>query len=73
MMERCCSICGTLAQHKISEVLYSECRHPFTNYLCHEHFIQVMGLAAKDFFDRDGKWNRWEIDGTNSAFGVAYK
>ena len=46
-----CSICRESAKHKVSEVLprpkgYLR-DHPFTNYLCCEHFGTVMGPLAR--------------------------
>jgi hypothetical protein len=47
--ERC--ICGAPAEHKVEETLFHDDprkhRHPLTNYLCHEHFRQIMGPAAE--------------------------
>lgn len=48
--ERC--FCNMPAEHKIEEVIFwddpDQMRHPFTTYVCHQHFVQFMGpLAAR--------------------------
>ena len=44
-----CSTCGGPATHKVAEDNLMEHRHPFTNYLCCEHFGLVMGGVAQDW------------------------
>lgn len=43
--------CGAPAEHKVEEVLFSDdpaqYRHPLTRYICHEHFLFIMGSAAE--------------------------
>ena len=43
--ERC--YCGEPAKHKIEETIFFDDpnpgRHPFTSYVCHDHFVQIMG------------------------------
>lgn len=53
--------CGAPAEHKVEETIFSDeppighipglgipiHRHPFTAYICHKHFVQIMGPAAK--------------------------
>lgn len=57
-----CRICGDQAAHKVEEVVPGDeqkgthsfpddeirliLRHPFSAYLCHVHFVLVMGPAA---------------------------
>lgn len=47
--ERC--YCGKPADHKIEEVVFRDdplpFRHPLTRYVCHAHFAEIMGPAAK--------------------------
>jgi len=44
--------CGKPAEHKVEEVIFDDdpiqSRHPFTTYICHRHFVQIMGPAADD-------------------------
>ena len=53
--ERC--YCGKPAEHKIEETIFwddpHQGRHPFTSYICHEHFVEIMGPAAE-------QWRRLE-------------
>lgn len=55
-----CSVCGAPAARKVEETIFSDdpstrelyglpiqARHPFTAYLCMEHFVMVMGPAAR--------------------------
>lgn len=39
--------CGKPAEHKVEEVIQRDdpqpIRHPLTSYICHEHFVRVMG------------------------------
>lgn len=54
--ERC--YCGAPAEHKVEEVMFMDdphrrSRHPFTMYICHEHFVAIMGPAAE-------QWRRME-------------
>jgi hypothetical protein len=48
--------CGQPAAHKIEEVIQWDdpvkMRHPLTRYVCHRHFVEIMGPAARD--SRDG-------------------
>lgn len=43
--------CGANAAHKVEETIFYDDpiphRHPLTTYLCHDHFVQAMGPAAK--------------------------
>ena len=43
--------CGADASHKVEETIFHDDpiphRHPLTTYLCHAHFVQAMGPAAK--------------------------
>jgi len=40
--------CGLPAEHKVEEAIAFDDpnphRHPFTAYLCHEHFCEIMGI-----------------------------
>ncbi len=42
-----CAICGSPASHKVAEELCEDnpnrTRHPWTDYLCCEHFLMIMG------------------------------
>lgn len=53
--ERC--FCGKPAEHKVEEVIFDDdpipVRHPYTSYICHAHFVQVMGPAG-DRIDTSG-------------------
>lgn len=53
--ERC--YCGKPAEHKVEEAIFPDDphqqRHPFAAYICHEHFVQIMGPAAD-------QWRRLE-------------
>lgn len=50
----CCEgelcFCGAPAEHKVEEtILFDDpfkARHPFTAYLCHGHFKEIMGPAV---------------------------
>ena len=46
--ERC--RCGNAAEHKVEEVIFYDDpmphRHPLTSYICHQHFVELMGPAA---------------------------
>lgn len=46
--ERCS--CGEPAQHKVEEAIFwddpVQGRHPLTAYVCHRHFVEIMGPAA---------------------------
>jgi hypothetical protein len=46
--ERC--QCGQPAQHKVEETIFHDDpvphRHPLTSYICHHHFVEIMGPAA---------------------------
>lgn len=46
--ERC--HCGAPAEHKVEETIFfddpTQNRHPFTAYICHDHFRQIMGAAV---------------------------
>jgi hypothetical protein len=46
--ERC--YCGAPAEHKVEETIFYDdphpIRHPLTRYVCHAHFVQIMGPAA---------------------------
>jgi len=48
--ERC--FCGVPAEHKVEETIFSDDpipdRHPLTSYVCHRHFVEIMGPAADD-------------------------
>lgn len=52
-----CSLCGQFAEHKVEETIFPDDpfrgRHPFTAYICHSHFRQIMGKAV------DG-YRKWE-------------
>lgn len=43
--EKC--YCGKPAEHMVAEVVFGDephpHRYPLTNYICHEHFVQIMG------------------------------
>lgn len=47
--ERCW--CGEPATHKVEETIFHDDplphRHPLTSYVCHWHFVQMMGPAAQ--------------------------
>jgi hypothetical protein len=47
--ERC--FCGWPAEHKVEETVFADdpqpIRHPLTSYLCHQHFLEIMGPAAE--------------------------
>lgn len=47
--ERC--RCGEPAQHKVEETIFwddpVQGRHPLTAYICHRHFVELMGAAAE--------------------------
>lgn len=47
--EKC--YCGELAEHKVEETVFDgdpfPYRHPYTAYMCHEHFREIMGPAVK--------------------------
>ncbi len=47
--ERCW--CNEPAQHKVEETIFSDDphphRHPFTAYVCHYHFCEIMGAAIE--------------------------
>lgn len=47
--ERC--YCGAPAAHKVEETIFHDDpnpnRHPLTSYICHKHFVDVMGPAAE--------------------------
>lgn len=49
--EKC--FCGKPAEHKVEETIFfddpHQRRHPFTSYICHEHFVQIMGPAAEQW------------------------
>lgn len=49
--ERC--YCGAPAEHKVEETIFHDDphqhRHPFTTYICHEHFVQLIGPAAEQW------------------------
>lgn len=52
--ERCW--CGRPAEHKVEETIFHDdpvpARHPLMSYICHEHFVQLMGAFADvDPFD----------------------
>lgn len=53
--ERC--RCGMPAEHKVEETIFDDDphrgRHPFTAYICHQHFVELMGPAAE-------QWRRLE-------------
>lgn len=55
--ERC--RCGEPAAHKIEEVIFDDDpmqgRHPLTAYICHAHFVEIMGPMA----DSPGYLSRW--------------
>lgn len=46
-----CALCDKPAEHKVEETIQwddpNRYRHQFTNYVCHDHFIWIMGKAAK--------------------------
>lgn len=53
--ERC--FCGAEADRKLEETIFRDDplpnRHPFTAYVCAEHFSQIMGpVAARAMADR---------------------
>ncbi len=43
--------CGKPAEHKVEETIFHDdphqVRHGFTAYVCHEHFVAIMGKASK--------------------------
>ena len=43
-----CRICGKDAQRKVEEHIFDDdpmpYRHPFTTYMCLEHFNEIMGI-----------------------------
>lgn len=45
-----CRICGNPAEHKVEETIFHDdpmpVRHPLTAYICHVHFVTLMGPAA---------------------------
>lgn len=45
-----CSFCGEPAEHKVEEAIFFDDpiphRHPLTAYICHGHFVSLMGPAA---------------------------
>ncbi len=45
-----CSMCSKPAEHKVEETIFwddpHQNRHPYTNYVCHDHFKQIMGSAV---------------------------
>jgi hypothetical protein len=45
-----CRICGEPAEHKVEETIFHDdpfrVRHPLTAYICHPHFVKLMGPAA---------------------------
>lgn len=47
--EKC--FCGQIAEHKVEETIFHDDpvpnRHPLTSYICHHHFVEIMGTAAK--------------------------
>jgi hypothetical protein len=45
-----CGVCHVPATHKVEEVIDIG-RHPFTTYLCCEHFCFIMGGLAKQSCD----------------------
>lgn len=48
--EKC--FCGEPAEHKVEEaILFDDpnpIRHELTQYVCHKHFVMIMGPAARD-------------------------
>jgi hypothetical protein len=42
--------CGKDASHKVEETIFDDdprwARHPLTRYICHDHFVELMGPAA---------------------------
>lgn len=47
--ERCW--CRQPAAHKVEEVAFEDhprAWHPLSTYVCHAHFVEMMGPAAKD-------------------------
>lgn len=42
--------CSVQAEHKVEETIFFDDplpqRHPLTSYLCHHHFMAIMGPAA---------------------------
>lgn len=50
----CCEgehcFCGAPAHHKVEETIFDDdphrARHPLTTYICHPHFLMLMGPAA---------------------------
>lgn len=47
--EKC--YCGKPAEHKVEETIFHDdpvpTRNPLTSYICHEHFCEIMGPAAR--------------------------
>jgi hypothetical protein len=45
--------CEEPAEHKVEEVIFHDDpfqqRHPLTAYVCHNHFLAIMGVAANIF------------------------
>lgn len=43
--------CGQPAEHKVEETIFHDDplphRHPLTSYVCHAHFVEIMGPAAE--------------------------
>lgn len=48
--EKC--YCGKPAEHKVEETIFHDdpnsIRHPYTSYICHDHFCEIMELR-KDY------------------------
>ena len=46
-----CMICDAPAEHKVEETVFADdpqpIRHPLTSYVCHDHFVELMGPAAR--------------------------
>lgn len=46
-----CQMCGKPAEHKIAEEIQPDdpgsFRHGYSAYVCHDHFVQIMGRAAR--------------------------
>ncbi len=46
-----CRVCGIPAEHKVEETIFDDdpvqARHPLTAYICHAHFVALMGPAAE--------------------------
>ncbi|RYF10534.1 MAG: hypothetical protein EOO77_21325 [Oxalobacteraceae bacterium] len=46
-----CRICGTAAARKVEETIFDDdpmkIRHPYTAYVCLEHFNAIMGIKPK--------------------------